>query len=324
MPRRLPTRKAAGGYEAPRRCRRTIPRTQQWAAKTNQLMEESVKEVVKQFAALVPERPFTCKLTIRDGASSAYWTTPGPPSLRVDAGDRPGVRWSARWALVDELRTRKDERGLTASGMDLSFDQDGHFRMELQFPPLDFENLGEIPTENDGRLPRWVYLNLRPALIRQFDESQLNELVPSHVEQARALLGFASDVEYTKSISEAFYLLMLNINADGEILNGRFDQLFGRFAGAKPSLIMDIHRSWELFEDAGWAGLISEAVQLYSHFHPNVEVARQALGLSTVEKRTESDIMARYYAMKPTLRQLRAHYIREHVDEFTKVLVPRR
>ena len=31
--------------------------------------------------------------------------------------------------------------------------------------------------------------------------------------------------------------------------------------------------------------------------------------------------MARYYAMKPTLGQLRARYIREHVDEFTKILV---
>lgn len=286
-------------------------------------MEDAIRNAIQQFAALVPERPFTCNVKIRDGALSAHWTTPGPPPLRVDTGDRPGIRWTTPWALVDELRERKDERGLPASGMDLSFDQDGHFRLAIEFPKLDFDALAEVPKGPYGQLPGWAYLNLRPALIRQFDESQLNELVPSHVEQARALLRFASDVDYAKSISEAFYLVMLNINADGEVLNGRFDQLFGRFAEAKASLVVDLHRSWALLEDAGWKSLIDEAIQLYSHVHPNVDSARRALGLPSVDKRAESDIMARYRAMTPTLRHLRASYIRGHVDEFTRVLVPR-
>jgi hypothetical protein len=284
-------------------------------------MEEAIKTAIRQFAALVPERAFTCRLTVRDGAVSGHWTTPRNPPIRADIGDRPGVRWNALWDVVDALPRRKDARGQPAWGLDLEFDQDGRFDAAFHFPTLDFASLSELPQTEGGRLPRWAYLNLRPDLIRQFDESQLNEMVPTHVELARSFLDFTSDVAYAKSISEAFYLVMINITADGEIRNGRFDQFFGRFAESKPSLIMDFHRSWELFEDAGWSALIREAVQLYGHFHENVDIARRALALPPIEKRTESDIMARYYAMKPTLGQLRARYIREHVDEFTKILV---
>jgi len=172
---------------------------------------------------------------IRDGAHSGHWTTPGSPPRRADIGDRPGVRWNALWDVVDAFHQCKDERGLPAWRLELEFDQDGQFHKAVHFPLVDFKSLDEVPRQVGGMLPRWTYLNLRADLIRQFTESQLNEMVPTHVEQARALLGFSSDVAYAKSISEAFYLVMINITADGEIRNGRFDQFFGRFAEAKPS-----------------------------------------------------------------------------------------
>ena len=172
---------------------------------------------------------------IRDGAHSGHWTTPGSPPRRADIGDRPGVRWNALWDVVDAFHQCKDERGLPAWRLELEFDQDGQFHKAVHFPLVDFKSLDEVPRQVGGMLPRWTYLNLRADLIRQFTESQLNEMVPTHVEQARAFLGFSSDVAYAKSISEAFYLVMINITADGEIRNGRFDQFFGRFAEAKPS-----------------------------------------------------------------------------------------
>jgi hypothetical protein len=72
-------------------------------------------------------------------------------------------------------------------------------------------------------LPRWLgitarassTLNLKPSIIAQFNDVALSEMIPTHIEEARKILAFDPDIEYTKSISEDFYLMMINIRAEG-------------------------------------------------------------------------------------------------------------
>jgi len=280
-----------------------------------QELDAAVGRLIADFGSRLRIADHACVVNVRDGSYRCRYRIADGPWESLGDASRELREWPVH-ELVRGLEDVRDPRGAPAWGLDLSFDGRGGRHVALLFPDPDLEDLTKAPRDDLGRLPSWVYMNPRPTLIAQMSDHDLSRLVREHVEQARAILRFDSDVAYSRSIGETFYLVMINGAADGDIRNGRFDQFYARYAGQRPELIVDFRNSYAMLGPE-WRALFDESIQLYAHFHDNVEAARRMLDLPALEKRTESDIMSRYYALDPSVDALRARYIRAHADEFT-------
>lgn len=286
-------------------------------------MEQIVKDVVSAYIQAIPQSKFNCELKFYGPSMTGSYTYGLFGKKKADIGD---IRLEAdaqflMFDLREEIENTKDSRKLPPSRFILRFNNKGKFSYEASYPKLDFSSLTEVPKDPSGFYPSYVYINLTDEIISQFDNFSINQMIPQHVEWARKVMGFESDVNYSKGISEEFYLQMLNINVQGEIENGTFDQLYSNFSGFPPSIISDIYKSFTILNDADFIQLIGESIQLYSHFHENVDEARQILGIDSIEKKTESDIMSRYHNLSPTLDEVRADYIRMNPEKFCTELV---
>jgi hypothetical protein len=118
-----------------------------------------------------------------------------------------------------------------------------------------------------------------------------------------------------------FYLMMINIRAEGEIDSGGCNHLYDVFGPCPPAAMADMVRSFELLGDEQWTCLAAESLQLYSHIHPNADTAREILGIAPVARAAESDILDRYHALVPSLEKLRADYIRKNIDRFSETVI---
>lgn len=286
-------------------------------------MDQIVKELVGAYIQAIPQSKFNCELTFYGPSMTGSYTYGLFGKKKADIGDIR-LEGDARLLMFDlreEIENTKDGRKLPPSRFNLRFNHKGKFSYEASYPNLDFSSLAELPKEPSGFYPSYVYINLTDEIISQFDNFSINQMILQHVEWARTILEFESDVNYSKGISEEFYLQMLNINVQGEIENGTFDQLYSNFSGFPPSIISDIYKSFTILNNAEVIQLIEESIQLYSHFHENVDEARQLLGIDSIEKKTESDIMNRYHNLSPTLDEVRADYIRANPKKFCTELV---
>lgn len=286
-------------------------------------MEKIIEKVISDHIETIPEKKFQCEIKIYDRSVSGTYTYGLLKKKKGDIGDLQydGDAQFSKFDLVDELANQKDDKNISPYGMVLTFDQTGKYNFQLKYPNLNFKSLDEVEKSISGFYPDYIYINITKGLIAELDEFSINQMIPIHTEEARKILQFESDVEYTQSISNEFYLLMLNIRAEGEIESGRFDHLYSIFSESPSSLIIDIYNSFLLLGNNSWIEIIRESIQLYSHFHNNVEEARKELGIESIEKKTESDIMDRFYKIEPTLNSLRKEYIQSNSDKFTKVLV---
>ena len=286
-------------------------------------MDQIVKDVVSAYIQAIPKSKFNCELKFSGSSMTGSYTYGLFGKKRADVGD-VRLEGDAQFLMLDlrdEIENKKDSRKLPPCRFNLSFNHKGKFRYEVSYPNLDFSSLANVPKDPSGFYPEYVYINLTEELISQFDDFSINQMIPLHVERARTVLGFDSDVKYSKGISEEFYLQMLNINVQGEIENGAFDQLYSNFSEFPANIISDLYKSFSLLNNAETLQLIEESIQLYSHFHENVDEARLLLGFESIEKKTESDIMDRYYKLSPALDEIRAEYIRANPEKFCSVLV---
>lgn len=286
-------------------------------------MDQIIKDVVKAYTQAIPKSKFKCEIELKGSCITGNYSYGLFRKKKEDIGDI-NLIGDDRFLILDlqdEIENKKDNRNLPPYRFLLSFDHKGVFHYEPSYPNLDFSSLESIQKDPSGFYPDYLYINLSKELISQLDNFSINQIIPLHVEWARKVLGFESDVKYSKSISEEFYLQMLNINVQSEIENGEFDQLYSNFDEFPTSIISDLYKSFLLLNNVDVILLIEESIQLYSHFHKNVDEARQLLGIESIEKKTESDIMDRYYKLSPDLDEIRAVYIRANPDKFCTILI---
>jgi hypothetical protein len=287
------------------------------------IMDQIINDISRAYIKAIPQSRFNCEMTFFGHSMMGSYTYGLFGRNKIDLGDirLEGDDQFLIHDLMDEIKDTKDSRKLPPYKFNLSFNHKGKFNYEVLYPNLDFSNLVDVPKDPSGYYPDYVYINLTEKLISQLDDFSINQMIPQHIEWARTVLGFESDVEYSKSISEEFYLQMLNINIQSEIENGTFDQLYSNFSEYPAYIISDLYQSFYILNNIEVLQLIKESIQLYSHFHENVNEARKNLGLDSVEKKTESDIMDRYYKISPELDDLRAEYIRSNPTKFCNELI---
>lgn len=286
-------------------------------------VDELIKSLVDEYKLVIPSKYFRCQYEFIDNSHSGQYQY---GSFFKKTGDVSDLELSGdavllQLDLIDELQKNKDDNGLYPYRISLEFNQSAKYKYKLTYPDLNFDDLSQVEKSRSGFHPNYIYINLNDNLINQLDEFNLNQMIPLHIEEARKILNYGSDIDYTKSISNEFYLFMINMRVDSEINNGTFDQMYNLFSDTGSEIIIDIYHSFKLLNNAGWLSLFTESIQLYSHFHDNVNNAREKLNISRVEKSSESDIMSRFYKLEPTLDSLRATFIRSNLDKFITTVV---
>lgn len=171
-----------------------------------------------------------------------------------------------------------------------------------------------------GNPPDCLFYNITQGLIDEIGDTGLVDMLDRHISLGHNLLAIDDDSEYAKSISREFYLVLTNSNIHWDICNGTFDQLFARYSKSDASLICDFHESYQILKTDSTA-IFQEAIQLYSHFHENVNQAREQLGFLAVEKQTTSDIVARYFEASESLDKVTGEFIRRNAEQFYACLV---
>lgn len=285
-------------------------------------MDDSISKFVAAVRAALGQAPFSCTLHIRGSSVQCACEVGSPPARRDIHDVLPRKQAMLPFDVVEALKPLKDARGLPPAGLDLRFQQAGPVDREVLYPRLDFHDVAELKEPGSYGLPEYAFINLRPAVTATMKDHDVAGMVPRHIEQARAILGFDSDIAYTQSICHPFYLMMINCRATGEIGNGGFNQMFEDFARMPVTVIVDMHTSFTMLEDPALTRIIDEAFQLYAHVHERVDEARQELRLPAAPRADRSDIQARYRALEPSVETSRARYIRAHPEQFTQVLVP--
>jgi hypothetical protein len=287
-------------------------------------LEDAINEVVEAYLAVIPERKFRAEIKIQGNSYTANYCfglmfRKREDLVNIELKPESMMVMSTLLTQIDGLR---NEQNISPYKFNLKFDHSGKFKYQSTYPNLDFKDLSEVSKDASGYFyADYIYINLNENLIKQLDNSSLNKMVTVHVEEARSILNFDSDVEYTKNISHEFYLIMLGRNAQSEIENGQFYQLFSNFSAYPASILVDVFESFTLFDNPAVTTILTEAFQIYSHFHENLNEARQILKIDEIVLPEESDIMARYYNLSPSIDEIRADFIRNNADKFYKQLV---
>jgi hypothetical protein len=174
--------------------------------------------------------------------------------------------------------------------------------------------LGDIPPSDVWSTPTFLFR-------RRFDLKLISELRADNLEAA--LVEFFGAAFRTRpELPQALYEYYALFDWQADTCNGALDQYYAR-SGDCMGAGLPRTRLYPLVDGAlGRIGfeparsLFRESIALYSHFHERVDKARIAMGIPSVEKRTESDIMSRYYEMLADLEKAQATYFLTHLSEF--------
>ncbi len=285
-------------------------------------MEALIKQVIKQHSNAIKKRKFSCSITIKDGGirGNYYYNSLFKKQKKGDISEL-NIQQNTLYDVPHKLSSLKNESGLSPHMFTLEFNETDQFDYKIHYPDLKNLDLSTVKSESDYFYPHYIYINITKDLIEQLQGFDLDRMVPLHINQAQQILQFESDVAYAKSISEEFYLFMLNYRIEGELDSGAFDHLYDVFKDDSSDLIMDMHASFRILENQPLLDIFSESIQLYAHFYENVEKARVALDLPAVEKQTESDIQNRYYQLQSGLKDIRVSFIKNNPNLFEKIVV---
>lgn len=103
--------------------------------------------------------------------------------------------------------------------------------------------------------------------------------------------------------------------------NGGLNQYFARdvdYFGCydREELYPRVLRAIKKVNHPAGENLFSEAMALYSHFYERVNLAREAMDITPVEKQEESDINDRYFQMYDDLESKRRDFVKDNAEEF--------
>ncbi|WP_025743501.1 DMP19 family protein [Aquimarina pacifica] len=285
-------------------------------------METLIEKIVLEHSRAIKKRKFSCFITIKDGGISGnyYYNSMLKKRKKGDVSEL-GIENNTLYDLPHKLGSLKNELGLSPHKFTLEFDETKQYDYQIYYPDLKDLDVSTTKSESDYFYPHYIYINITKDLITQLDGFDLDRMIPLHIDQAKKILQFESDIAYTKSISEEFYLFMLNHRIQGELESGGFDHLYAVFKDDPSDLIIDMHSSFRLLKNTSLLDIFSESIQLYAHFHENVEKARLELDIPAIEKQTGSDIQNRYYQLESSLKELRISFIKGNPEKFEKIVV---
>lgn len=153
------------------------------------------------------------------------------------------------------------------------------------------------------------------VLMNEFSERVVTRVSSEHVYSVMLTIGrlvFRDADSYPAPLIEACAI----VDWLADTRNGALDQYFAR-KKVRPtrtetySLVLS---GLQRIGHKAGADLFCEAIAIYSHFEPQIEKARNSMGIARVPRVTESDIMSRFYHIDKEIEsRLADHFVAQPV-----------
>jgi|CXWL01.1.fsa_nt_gi hypothetical protein len=185
---------------------------------------------------------------------------------------------------------------------------DWNIEFEYFWERTPFNSIEELQKDVHGSIPSFVFKT-------RFDETLIAEM--SDFDINRGIIYYvANEHSAGRSVSRSLLELFATTDWQGDVNNGAMNQYFARrnemeIGMPRSDLYPLVHAGLLRIGATEAAAIFSESLALYSHYYPEVDVARSNLGVAALPMQEESDIMDRYYDVAPQLDSLRAAYLRK-------------
>lgn len=252
--------------------------------------------IVRKLQELLPHPDFSGEIELRMGEDST-----GVSGRLVDTRTGETTQYTTLYAkdpegfryLFDALRNAslREPRGAVYAVEIRCRDRRIFFTYWRERDAMS--NLSQVKRDDFGSMPSFVY------------SGGLTEAVCRHLRSedvcSALMFGVANGVRAGRRVPDHAFAAFAVYDWLSDTRNGALDQYFAQpLRGPRPDTPLS-HVYEAVREGCRLAGvsqavsLFEEGVQLWSHFHEHVNVARTQMGLPEVPKQTTSDIDSRFY-----------------------------